>query len=92
MADSNRAVADGLIPGPGPVPRPVVRADSRRARWPISASSARRPGRSRTSARSAPPDVLSGRLGLEVTADGVEELARRDLLPVTGSYKAPRPV
>ena len=32
-------------------------------------------------------EVLSGRLGLVVTADGVEELARRGLLPVTGSYK-----
>ena len=31
--------------------------------------------------------MLSRRLGLEVTADGVEELARRDLLPVTGSCK-----
>ena len=31
--------------------------------------------------------VLSGRLGLVVTADGVEELARRGLLPVTGYYK-----
>ena len=31
--------------------------------------------------------MLSRRLGLEVTADGVEELARRDLLPVTGYYK-----
>ena len=31
--------------------------------------------------------MLSRRLGLEVTADGVEELARRGLLPVTGSYK-----
>ena len=32
-------------------------------------------------------EVLSGRLGLVVTADGVEELARRGLLPVTGSCK-----
>lgn len=32
-------------------------------------------------------EVLSGRLGLVVTADGVEELARRGLLPVTGYYK-----
>jgi len=31
--------------------------------------------------------VLSRRLGLEVTADGVEELARRDLLSIIGSYK-----
>ena len=32
-------------------------------------------------------DVLSRRLGVEVTADGVEELARRDLLSVIGCYK-----
>jgi hypothetical protein len=31
--------------------------------------------------------VLSGRLGVPVTPDGVEELARRGLLPVAGSYK-----
>ena len=31
--------------------------------------------------------MLSRRLGLEVTADGVEELARQGLLPVTGSCK-----
>ena len=31
--------------------------------------------------------VLSGRLGVAVTADGVEELARRGLLPVAGCYK-----
>ena len=31
--------------------------------------------------------VLSFRLGVPVTADGVEELARRCLLPVAGSYK-----
>ena len=31
--------------------------------------------------------MLSRRLGLEVTADGAEELARQDLLPVTGSCK-----
>lgn len=31
--------------------------------------------------------VLSGRLGTTVTGDGVEELARGGLIPVTGSYK-----
>ena len=31
--------------------------------------------------------MLSRRLGLEVTANGVEEPARRNLLPVTGCYK-----
>jgi hypothetical protein len=32
-------------------------------------------------------ETLSARLGTAVPADGVEELARRGLLPVTGSYK-----
>jgi hypothetical protein len=32
-------------------------------------------------------EVLSARLGTTVTGDGVEELARRGLIPVTGSYK-----
>ena len=31
--------------------------------------------------------VLSCRLGVPVTADGVEELARRGLLPVAGSLQ-----
>ncbi len=32
-------------------------------------------------------EVLAGRLGFAMTADGVEELARRGLLPVTGYFK-----
>jgi hypothetical protein len=32
-------------------------------------------------------EVLSARLGVTVTGDGVEELACRGLIPVTGSYK-----
>ena len=32
-------------------------------------------------------EILSGRLGFAMTADGAGELARRGLLPVTGSYK-----
>jgi hypothetical protein len=35
-------------------------------------------------------EVLSARLGATVTADGVQELARRGLLPVTGRYKGHR--
>ena len=82
----DRAVGDGLIPGP----------DRSRGRWsaPIAAAALARIGVIRAAAGSIPDlgavraaDVLSRRLGLEVTADGVEELARRDLLPVTGYYK-----
>ena len=81
-----RAVADGLIPGP----------DRSRGRWsaPIADAALARIGGIRAAAGSIPDlgavraaGVLSRRLGVEVTADGVEELARRDLLPVTGSYK-----
>ena len=82
----DRAVSHGLIPGP----------DRSRGRWsaPIADAALARIGVIRAAAGSIPDlgavraaDVLSGRLGVEVTADGVEELARRDLLPVTGSYK-----
>ena len=82
----DRAVGDGLIPGP----------DRSRGRWsaPIADAALARIGVIRAAAGSIPDlgavraaGVLSARLGLEVTADGVEELARRDLLPVTGSYK-----
>ena len=81
-----RAVSDGLIPGP----------DRSRGRWsaPIADAALAGVGVIRAAAGTVPDlgavraaGVLSGRLGLEVTADGVEELARRDLLPVTGSYK-----
>lgn len=32
-------------------------------------------------------EVLTGRLGIPVSSDGVAELGRRGLIPVTGSYK-----
>ena len=32
-------------------------------------------------------EVLAGRLGIPVSSDGVAELGRRGLIPVTGSYK-----
>jgi len=32
-------------------------------------------------------EVLTGRLGMPVTSDGVAELGRRGLIPVTGDYK-----
>jgi hypothetical protein len=82
----DRAVSDGLIPGP----------DRSRGRWSAPMADAALAGIAviRAAAGSIPDlgavraaGVLSRRLGLEVTADGVEELARRDLLPVTGSYK-----
>ena len=81
-----RAVADGLIPGP----------DRSRGRWsaPIADAALAGIGVIRAAAGSIPDlgavraaGVLSRRLGLEVTADGVEELARQGLLPVTGYYK-----
>ena len=81
-----RAVGDGLIPGP----------DRSRGRWsaPIADAALANIAVIRAAAGSIPDlgavraaGVLSRRLGLEVTADGVEELARQGLLPVTGSYK-----
>ena len=81
-----RAVADGLIPGP----------DRSRGRWsaPLADAALASIAVIRAAAGSIPDlgavraaDVLSRRLGLDVTADGVEELARRDLIRVTGYYK-----
>ena len=81
-----RAIGDGLIPGP----------DRSRGRWSalIADAALAHIGVIRAAAGSIPDlgavraaDVLSRRLGLEVTANGVKELARRDLLPVTGYYK-----
>ena len=81
-----RAVADGLIPGP----------DRSRGRWsaPLADAALASIGVIRAAAGSIPDlgavraaGVLSRRLGLEVTADGVEELARQGLLPVTGYWK-----
>ena len=81
-------------------PRPPGRADSRpdqaRGRWFAAAAAAAlaRAGQIRAAAGSVPDlgavraaGVLSGRLGVALTADGVEELARRGLLPATGYYK-----
>jgi hypothetical protein len=82
----DRACAAGLIPAP----------DARRSRWSaaIAAEAAARIGEIRAAAGSVPDlgavraaEVLSARLGAVVTADGVEELARRGLIPVAGHYK-----
>lgn len=82
----SRALGDGLIGGPG---RP-------RGRWSAQLAEAAlaRAGAIRAAAGSVPDlgavraaEVLSGRLGVTVTGDGVEELARRGLIPVTGHYK-----
>src|SRR5438034_7669989 len=81
-----RARQAGLIGGP----------DRARGRWSAAAAAAAlgRAGQIRAAAGLVPDlgavraaGVLSGRLGVAVTADGVEELARRGLVPVAGSYK-----
>lgn len=82
----DRALAGGLIPGP----------DTPRGKW--SAKAAGEAAARLTEIRAAVggiPDlgavraaeVLTGRLGIPVTADGVTELARRGLMPVAGDYK-----
>jgi hypothetical protein len=82
----DRVLDAGLIPGP----------DRPRGRWSarVAEAALERVGEIRAAAGSVPDlgavraaEVLSGRLGLVVTPDGVEELARRGLIPVTGSYK-----
>lgn len=81
-----RALEDGLVPGP----------DRARGRWSASLADAAlaRAAEIRAAAGSVPDygavraaEELSRRLGIEVTADTVEELASRDLIPVTGYYK-----
>ncbi len=81
-----RARTTGLIPGP----------DRSRGRWSAAAAAAVlvRVAQIRQAAGSVPDlgavraaEVLSGRLGLAVTVDGVEELGRRGLIPAAGSYK-----
>jgi hypothetical protein len=81
-----RALGDGLIPGP----------DRPRGRWSaqVAGLAAACAGQIRAAAGSVPDlgavraaEVLSGRLGAAVTPDGVEELARRGLIPVAGYYK-----
>ena len=81
-----RAVADGLIPGPD-------RSRSPRSA-PIADTALANIGVIRAAAGSIPDlgavraaGVLSARLGLQVTADGAGEVARRGLIPVTGSCK-----
>jgi hypothetical protein len=80
-----RALSDGLIPGP----------DRPRGRWStqIADAALARIGVIRAAAGSIPDlgavraaEVLSRRLGEAVTSDGVEELARRGLIPVNGYY------
>ena len=82
----DRALADGLIPGPAR-PRGRWSAAVAEAAWTdigvICAAAGSVPDVGAVRAA----EVLSGRLGLVVTADGVEELARRGLLPITGYYK-----
>jgi hypothetical protein len=82
----DRVLAAGLIGGP----------DRPRGRWSSEAAEAAVAGieEIRAAAGTVPDlgavraaGVLSGRLGFMMTADGVEELARRGLLPVTGYYK-----
>jgi hypothetical protein len=82
----DRARAAGLIPAP----------DARRGRWSATAAhaAAARIEQIRAAAGTIPDlgavsaaQVLTQQLGVEVTGDGVAELARRELLPVTGHYK-----
>jgi hypothetical protein len=82
----DRALTDGLIPGP----------DTRNGKW--SSAVARQAVARLTDIRAAvgtipdlgamrAADVLTQRLGAPVTGDGVTELARRGLIPVAGHYK-----
>jgi len=82
----SRAVQAGL----------VGRPDLARGRWSAAAAAAAlaRAALIREAAGSVPDlgavraaGVLAARLGVPVTADGVEELARRGLLSVAGGYK-----
>ena len=82
----DRALAGGLLPGP----------DRPRRRWSAAVADTALAGIEaiRAAAGTVPDvgavraaEILSGRLGFGMTADGVEELARRGLLPVTGSCK-----
>ena len=82
----DRAITDGLIPGP----------DTPRGKWSaaVAREAAARLKDIRAAVGSIPDlgavraaEVLTGRLGTPVTSDGVAELARRGLIPVTGHYK-----
>jgi hypothetical protein len=83
----DRALTDGLIPGP----------DTRSGKW--SSAVARDAAARLTDIRAAvggipdlgamrAADVLTQRLGTPVTSDGVTELSRRGLIPVAGHYKS----
>jgi hypothetical protein len=74
----------------------IGRPDLARGRWSAAAAAAAlaRAAQMREAAGSVPDlgavravGVLASRLGVPVTADGVEELARRGLLSVAGGYK-----
>jgi hypothetical protein len=82
-----RARQAGLIPCP----------DRPRNRWSAQVADAAlaRAGEIRQAAGSVPDlgavraaEVLSARLGAVVTGDGVAELARRGLIPVTGDFRS----
>ena len=82
----DRALGAGLIPRP----------DTSRGRWSAAAAEAAitRIEEIRAEVGGIPDlgavrtaGLLSERLGVEVTGDGVAELGRRGLLPVTGDYK-----
>lgn len=82
----DRALAAGLIPPP----------DRAQGRWSASVVDglAERADEIRAAVGSVPDlgagraaEELSGRLGIEVTADAVVELAARGLIPVAGEYK-----
>jgi hypothetical protein len=82
----DRALGAGLIPG----------SDRPRGRWSaaVAAVALARIGEIRAAAGSVPDlgavraaELLTRRLGVDVTGDGVAELARRGLLLVAGQYK-----
>ena len=82
----DRALTDGLIPGP----------DTRNGKWSSAAAqeAAARLKDIRAAVGGIPDlgairaaEVLTERLGTPVTSDGVTELARRGLIPVAGHYK-----
>jgi hypothetical protein len=82
----DRALAGGVIPGP----------DTPRGKWSanLAGESAARLAEIRAAVGAIPDlgavraaEVLADRLAMPVTADGVTELARRGLIPVTGHYK-----
>jgi hypothetical protein len=82
----DRALTDGLIPGP----------DTWNGKWPsaVAREAVARLKDIRAAVGGIPDlgavraaEVLTERLGIPVTSDGVTELARRGLIPVSGHYK-----